>query len=558
MKQTQNAFTLVELIVVITILAVLATVGFISFIGYTQSARDWARVTDIRTVEKALVFYDTQNNSFPDPSDAQNVTINDGGTVNLWKSWVIGKSVINEVRSISQIPEDPNTQEFIKYSTTLNNQEYQLMWYLEDLYSQNIITQTQARTDFPKVSGNYNKYFVIGDDNTYYATPSLFASGSDVTNTSTFDVNKKVIEFEVKKLQNLSLEDITVENIQDNFTDLWNALQKTYSGSQVEDNYDRIINIDNDSELNDFVQIITGNKKPTSNSNVCNYVEPIKTCTSGWDLNGNTCEQILTTTVSSDCPSGYSDTGNETCEKITSTPANASCPSGYSISWNSCYKTVYKEPSYWSCDSGYYTTSGSSRWDKGQTCYKNIGHIRDPNHVCSSWYTRDKWTVGYCTDTSAYITNDKAQCESSGGTYYWTGKHNACRFKDPVSYSIPYICTGTKYGNQCVDTSQTSQISKATCSSGYTYSSYYEKCSDTTYTSKIYSCSSGLTLNGSVCEQTETIAKPDGSCAEWYTLQSDNLTCEKIETQTPSFSCESWFIFNQDSNKCEREEFISC
>ncbi len=557
MKQIKNAFTLVELIVVITILAVLATVGFISFTWYTQSARDSARVTDIRTIEKALVFYQTQNNIFPDPSDFENISINDGGDVNLWKSWVIGKSVITEVRSISQIPEDPNTQEFIRYSTTLNNQEYQLMGYLEDLYSQNIITQTQARTDFPKVSGNYNKYFVIGDDNTYYATPSLFASGSDVTNASTFDVDKKVIEFEVKKLQNLSWWDITVDNIQSNFTDLWKALQKTYSGSQVEDNYDQIIGIDNDNQLNDFVQLITGKKQNSSNSNVCNYVEPIKTCASGWDLNGNTCEQTLTTTISSDCPSGYSDTWNETCEKVTSTPANASCPSGYSISWNSCYKTISREPSYWSCDSGYYTTSGSSRWDKGQTCYKNIGHIKDPNHVCNSWYTKNKWNVGNCTDTKAYITNDKAQCELSGGTYYWTGKHNACKFLNPVEYSIPYICTGTKYGNQCVDTSQTSQISKATCSSWYSYNSYYETCRKTSYTSKNYSCSSG-TLNGSVCEQTETIAKPDGSCAEWYTLESDNLTCTKVETQIPSFSCESWFILNEDSNKCEREEFISC
>ncbi len=261
MIQTKNAFTLVELIVVITILAVLATVGFISFTGYTQSARDWARVYDIRTVEKALVFYQTQNNRFPDPSDFENTSINDGGTVNLWKSGVVWKSVINEIRSISQIPEDPNTQELIKYSTTLNNQEYQLMWYLEDIYSQNIISKTMARTDFPKVSGNYNKHFVIGSDSKFYATPSLFSSWSDVSNPTLFDVNTKSIDFEVKKLQNLSLEDITLENIQDNFTDLWKALQDTYSGSVIEDEYEYVLNIENNQWLNDFAQIITGNKE---------------------------------------------------------------------------------------------------------------------------------------------------------------------------------------------------------------------------------------------------------------------------------------------------------
>ena len=260
MKQTKNAFTLVELIVVITILAVLATVGFISFTGYTQSARDWARVSDIRTVEKALTFYHTENNKFPEPTDAQNISINDGWTVNLWKSWVIGKSVITEVRSISQIPEDPNTQEYIKYSTTLNNQEYQLMGYLEDLTHSKYLNKTYARTNFPKVSGNYNKHFVIASDNKFYATPSLFSSGSDVSNSTLFDINKKSVDFQVTKLQNSSSEDITLSNVKDNFTDFWKALQETYSWSTVEDQYDSLLNIENNQGLNDYAQIITGNK----------------------------------------------------------------------------------------------------------------------------------------------------------------------------------------------------------------------------------------------------------------------------------------------------------
>ncbi len=543
MKQTKNAFTLVELIVVITILAVLATVGFISFTWYTQSARDWARVTDIRTVEKSLVFYQTQNNIFPDPSDFENISINDGSTVNLWKSGVVWKSVINEVRSISQIPEDPNTQEYIKYSTTLNNQEYQLMWYLEDLYSQNIITQTQARTDFPKVSGNYNKYFVIWDDNTYYATPSLFASGSDVTNTSTFDINKKVIEFEVKKLLNLSLEDITVDNIQNNFTDLWKSIQETYSGSQVEDNYDRIINIDNDSELNDFVQIITGNKKPTSNSNVCNYVEVIKTCASGWNLNGNTCEQTLTTTISSDCPSGYSDTWNETCEKITSTPANASCPSGYSNYGNQCRTHSYQTPQD-DCPSGYSYVNN--------TCMRN-----KTADVCPAWYTN---SPGSCENN---FINLDANWNCTNPNYPYQNVTQSSWDKCFASSWPMFVDQTCQPGllewpwDRCYDSSDTTWVTYK-CNSWYDYYSSNHRCIRYYYTSKTYSCSSGLTLNGSVCEQTETIAKPDGTCAEWYTLQSDNLTCEKTETQTPSFSCESWFILNENSNKCEREEFISC
>jgi len=260
MNKTKNAFTLVELIVVITILAVLATVAFISFVGYTQSARDGARISDLRTVEKALIFYQTQNNRFPEPSDAQNITIADGWTINLWKQWVIWKSVITTLRSISQIPLDPNTQEYIKYSTTLNNQEYQILGYLEDNHQSNIISESYARTDFPKVSGSYNKHFVVWSNSKYYATPSLFSSGSDVSSLSRFDINTKTVDFQVTNLQNLWWEDITLENIWDNFTDFWKALQDTYSGSVVEDQYDYLLNIENNQWLNDFAQIITGNK----------------------------------------------------------------------------------------------------------------------------------------------------------------------------------------------------------------------------------------------------------------------------------------------------------
>lgn len=45
-------FTLVELIVVITILAILGTIGFIAIQGYSSSARDSVRVSDMRNIEK--------------------------------------------------------------------------------------------------------------------------------------------------------------------------------------------------------------------------------------------------------------------------------------------------------------------------------------------------------------------------------------------------------------------------------------------------------------------------------------------------------------------------
>jgi prepilin-type N-terminal cleavage/methylation domain-containing protein len=63
------AFTLVELIVVITILAVLGTIAFVSFQGYTTSARDSVRISDLKVIQKALEFELTKNDILPHPDN---------------------------------------------------------------------------------------------------------------------------------------------------------------------------------------------------------------------------------------------------------------------------------------------------------------------------------------------------------------------------------------------------------------------------------------------------------------------------------------------------------
>lgn len=64
-------FTLVELIVVITILVILGTIAFISLTGFSGSARDGSRASDIANISKGLDiayiktgYYSSPDNSF--------------------------------------------------------------------------------------------------------------------------------------------------------------------------------------------------------------------------------------------------------------------------------------------------------------------------------------------------------------------------------------------------------------------------------------------------------------------------------------------------------------
>ena len=171
MKNNFNkAFTLVELIVVITILAVLATVAFISFQGYTSSSRDSVRLADLKNVEKQLNIHFTQNNIYPDASDA--VSIPTGWTQGELAKWVTNQIWVSEVR-------DPLTQNYYFYRISQNKRKYQLMWFLENSDS---ITFSPLNSTFAENDIAYSKGdklgIVLNSDGKTLPTAIDFSTGN--------------------------------------------------------------------------------------------------------------------------------------------------------------------------------------------------------------------------------------------------------------------------------------------------------------------------------------------------------------------------------------------
>jgi prepilin-type N-terminal cleavage/methylation domain-containing protein len=73
-KVKSFGFTLVELVVVITILAILGTIGFLSIQGYSASARDGARISNLSNLQKGLTLWKVVAGTFPMPEDAVTLT----------------------------------------------------------------------------------------------------------------------------------------------------------------------------------------------------------------------------------------------------------------------------------------------------------------------------------------------------------------------------------------------------------------------------------------------------------------------------------------------------
>ena len=173
----KSGFTLIELIVVITILAILGTIAFIALQGYSKSARDSARVSDMWRMKTALEMFAVEAWMYPDPANGVTVTYS-GGTMDIWEQWFFWQVTFNSVSKLDKIPVDPVTDNQYIYSRTSNKKQYQLGWMLEteDFALWNTNKVHAADDQIIKVTWSYNWVTLTTWNNnnaTILAIPSL-------------------------------------------------------------------------------------------------------------------------------------------------------------------------------------------------------------------------------------------------------------------------------------------------------------------------------------------------------------------------------------------------
>ncbi|MDD2892132.1 MAG: fibronectin type III domain-containing protein [Candidatus Gracilibacteria bacterium] len=183
-----HGFTLVELIVVITILVILGTIAFLSLSGYSGSARDSSRVSDLANLSRGLEITYAKSSFYPMPDNSINITYS-GGV--LWNQGTIGDGVINIIGSaggvtVSKKPTDPLfvTKEY-NYSKLAYGNGYQIKTDWEGdmvAYHNSIINQANAAPGNPIISyikGNYNGLLVKTETGSLVyllAAPSIITS----------------------------------------------------------------------------------------------------------------------------------------------------------------------------------------------------------------------------------------------------------------------------------------------------------------------------------------------------------------------------------------------
>lgn len=252
-----KAFTLIELIVVITILAILGTIAFFAFQGYSKSARDSVRITDLNNAKSALEYYAIPVGRYPVPSNAVDVTYS-GAT--LWSQGTIGESVVSNLDRMSKLPLDPLFDIQYGYSLSYSKNEFQLATMLEgNSYTLSPLGETYAASQeaYAYLDGDYNGQFIktkTGGIDYIIATPTIMASdlsnptfdsiiaqdrlvyhGNQTTPDSYKDVNITSVDSLVYQPSNYvvysgSLDDLIYEADQVEFV---KNLQNSYSGSVI-------------------------------------------------------------------------------------------------------------------------------------------------------------------------------------------------------------------------------------------------------------------------------------------------------------------------------------
>lgn len=63
----QRGFTIVELLIVIVVIAILAAISIVAYNGIQERSTSTRRLSDMKTIEKALELYKIQKGEYPAP-----------------------------------------------------------------------------------------------------------------------------------------------------------------------------------------------------------------------------------------------------------------------------------------------------------------------------------------------------------------------------------------------------------------------------------------------------------------------------------------------------------
>lgn len=198
MRNTKNAFTLVELIVVITILAILGTIAFISLQGYSADARNSKRTSDLGNIQSAislkmvegtpLMSFITENTAseLTDLAVAGKTNVATGST---YKAGTPNYTVLNVAAKDFKDPQGDN--EYRIGATSYKGGVFQIAATMEQdgtdqaLVNGTYVARGTGATDTATIDSQSSNVITLADENAnMFKVGDMLDSGSEVIKLS--------------------------------------------------------------------------------------------------------------------------------------------------------------------------------------------------------------------------------------------------------------------------------------------------------------------------------------------------------------------------------------
>lgn len=184
-----SGFTLIELIVVISILAILWTIVFLQIGGFSSSARDSSRISNVANLKKWLDMFQIKTGVYPMPENSTTLIMSGG---NITFQWFAKNQIGDIVKMSAEGRLDPSdTTMYTTYVVTADKKKMQLMVFLED--GSSILSMFVAPV-YADTFTDYSKRFsytigdkigILLDSWTHSPIQEKFTESIDIATTST-------------------------------------------------------------------------------------------------------------------------------------------------------------------------------------------------------------------------------------------------------------------------------------------------------------------------------------------------------------------------------------
>jgi general secretion pathway protein G len=124
----QTGFTIVELLIVIVVIGILAAISIVAYNGVQAKARDSQRISDLKSIVKALEAYKVNNGTYPTPVSTPNASSWEVSTDGSNNATTFLAALVSPT-GVSKIPVDPiNTGTALNPS--VNSTTFEYFYYL--------------------------------------------------------------------------------------------------------------------------------------------------------------------------------------------------------------------------------------------------------------------------------------------------------------------------------------------------------------------------------------------------------------------------------------------